>query len=112
MSTTRSENSTPGIAVAVEPVARITAADSWVVPSTTTLASESSAPRPSISVTLFLSQSIFTPPERPSETFVRRSASASQSSAAPSTVTPSSAELRAWSKISAVCSIVFAGMQA
>ncbi len=63
-------------------------------------------------MTLFLSQSIFTPPERVSETFVRRSPSAAQSSAEPSTLIPRSAACCTWSKSSAVWSMVFAGMQA
>ena len=46
------------------------------------------------------------------ETLARRSPSASQSSSAAETFTPSSAPFTAWSKTSAVWSIVFAGMQA
>ena len=71
-----------------------------------------SEPSPSICVTLFLSQSIFTPLESPSETAARRSASAFQSIDAFVTLIPSSAPFWAWSKTSAVWSIVFAGMQA
>jgi hypothetical protein len=83
-----------------------------VVSPTLTFPSAVSEPSPSICVTLFLSHSIFTPPESASETFARRLLSASQSSDAPSTLTPRSALFRAWSRTSAVCSIVFAGMQA
>jgi hypothetical protein len=112
VSTTRSPNSTPGIAISTEPVARTTAPASYVVPPTTTFASPSSEASPSIIATLFLSQSIFTPPASASETFARRFESASQSRLAPSTLMPSSAPFWAWSSSSAVCSIVFAGMQA
>jgi hypothetical protein len=83
-----------------------------VVPSTETFAFSSSEPSPSIAATLFLSQSIFTPPERVSETLVRRSPSAFQSRVARLTLTPSSALFWAWSKTSAVCSMVLAGMHA
>ena len=95
VSTIRSPKSAPGIARATEPVARTTAPASYVSEPTVTLPSASSAPFPSIIVTLFLSQSIFTPPARVSETFVRRSPSAFQSSDASLTVTPRSAEFLA-----------------
>jgi hypothetical protein len=64
---------------------------------TLTFPSGVSAPSPSINVTLFLSQSIFTPLESDSETAARRFPSASQSREAPSTVTPRSALLSDWS---------------
>ena len=100
------------MAIATEPVASTTFLASYVSPPTATFPSSVSEPSPSIWVILFLSQSIFTPPESVSETLARRSPSAFQSMDALVTFTPRSAEFCAWSRTSAEWSIVFAGMQA
>ena len=97
VSTTRPPNSTPGIGRATEPVARITAPASYAWPPTSTLPSAVSEASPSISSTLFLSHSIFTPLSSVSETLARRAPSAFQSMLTPSALIPSSEPFMAWS---------------
>ena len=113
MSTTRSENSTPGIAIATEPVASTIAFASWVSPATSTLPSPASFPSPARKSILFFFQSICTPPARVSETDARRFWTAGQSIPTPLALMPSSAPCSdTVEKTSAVCSTVLAGMQA